>query len=299
VKPGLLRSAGAWIQAAHPFPIAGVLALTGLIGLLSAEGRPDSGRLALVMAAMLASQLAIGWQNDLIDREKDAVHQPAKPVASGLVEVRALRTAIVITAILAFVGGILLGTAPLVFLVLGTAAGFAYNLGVKDTRLSWLPYVWAFAVLPRFVWSALGLYREELEVLYAVGAPLAVAAHLANVLPDLEADASAGRPGIAVALGRRRTLQLLGLLLAAPLLVIGLTLPFLAYEEAVLSGVSTAYLFLLAMAVLAYKGSPFILRQAQDERLGESGRRERDVWVFRFVVVAAITLATGWLAAVG
>ena len=63
-----------------------VVLLTGLVGVLSTDGRPDFPRLLLVMAGMLGAQLCIGWTNDYFDRETDALHQPSKPVPSGLVD---------------------------------------------------------------------------------------------------------------------------------------------------------------------------------------------------------------------
>src|SRR5688572_25858333 len=58
------RHAVAWLQAAHPYPIAMVLSLTALVGLASADGEPPDDRLMLAVLSMLLSQLAIGWTND-------------------------------------------------------------------------------------------------------------------------------------------------------------------------------------------------------------------------------------------
>jgi 4-hydroxybenzoate polyprenyltransferase len=239
-------------------------------------------RLALALAAMLFSQLAIGWTNDYVDRETDAIYQPTKPIPSGLVSAASLPPATVLAVVVSLGAGVLLGLVPLAFLVAGTAAGLAYDLVLKDTRVSPLAFVLAFAVLPPFVWSSLHIFRSELLGLYVVGTPLALAAHIANVLPDIETDAAAGRFNLAVVLGRARSrrLLLLSLLLTPALLVA--TLAFIGYSGPTLAASLTVYGVLLAAAAIAY------------QRPG----RHADVWGFRYVVLASVLFAAGWLASV-
>ena len=232
---------------------------------------------------MLLSQLAIGWTNDYRDREHDRLHQPAKPVPAGLVPARLLPWAASAAVAASLAVGVPLGALPLLFLVAGTAAGLAYDLGLKDTRLSWLPYVVALSVLPPFVWASLDVFRDEFLWLYPVAAPLAVAAHLANVLPDLETDTAAGRRSLAVALGRDGSLRLLAGCLVAPLAVLALSLLWLAYETSLLLPGLVVYLLLASAALV-------LLRRG-------SGRRG-DVGAFRLVVLVSVLFAAGWLAAV-
>jgi 4-hydroxybenzoate polyprenyltransferase len=271
------------MQAAHTFPLVMVLALTALIGVVSSAGDFDPGRLALVVLAMLGSQLAIGWTNDYRDRESDRIFQPSKPVPAGLVPATWLPWASLIAAGVSFAAGTALGPLPLAFLVVGTSAGLAYDLGVKDTRLSWLPYLIAFAVLPPFVWTALDVYEDDFLWLYVVGAPLAVAGHIANVLPDIETDAAAGRSSIAVTQGRRGSLKILSACLLMPPLLLLVTLPFVQYDWPVLAVALSAYCALVFSAALAYRGLP---------------ERQSAVTGFRCVVIAAVGFAAGWLAAV-
>ncbi len=77
-----------WIGACHPYPLAMVMTLTALIGLASSDGSPDLYRFVRVLLGMFYSQLAIGWSNDYLDRDSDAVYQPSKPIPSGLVDPR-------------------------------------------------------------------------------------------------------------------------------------------------------------------------------------------------------------------
>jgi 4-hydroxybenzoate polyprenyltransferase len=231
---------------------------------------------------MLLSQLAIGWTNDYVDRGSDALHQPAKPVPSGLVPAGRLPWAIVLVLLASLAAGGVLGLVPLLCLAIGTAAGLAYDLVFKDTRLSWLPFVVAFAVLPPFVWSALDVFRDEFLWLYPIALPLTIAVHVANTLPDLKSDTAAGRGSIAVALGRRRALWLLTVLMATPVALLGLTLAWVQYDEASLATILAFYAPPLTYAGIAYR----------------RGDRENEVWAFRCVAIAAVLFSGGWLAAV-
>jgi 4-hydroxybenzoate polyprenyltransferase len=273
-----------WVQAAHPFPLTAVLVVTALIGVASSESDVDFGRLAFALVAMLCSQLCIGWTNDYRDRKTDAAFQPSKPVPSGLVPPAQLRLAAILAGIATLVVGVNLPAAAFGLLIVGTAAGLAYNFGLKDTPLSWLPYAVAFAALPPYVWSALDVFRDEYLWLYLVAAPLAPGVHLANVLPDLEADAAAGRHSMAVLWGRRASVVVIAICFLAPLVLVAATSLWLTYDRGLLASVCGVYGALVGLALVAYAWSL--------ERAGA-------VWAFRCLVGAAVVFTAGWLAAVG
>jgi 4-hydroxybenzoate polyprenyltransferase len=202
----------------HPVPSLGVTALTA--GLAALASLPF-GRGLLVTAAVFTGQLSIGWSNDYIDAERDrAVRRSDKPVASGLVAPRIAG----IAALVAFIGNLALsaalswpgGGAVLVI----TACGWAYNLGVKATVLSWLPYAIAFGMLPAVVTLSASTPRWPAAWTLAAGALLGVAAHLANVLPDLSADAATGIRGLPHRLGAKATALAGALILLAASAVI-------------------------------------------------------------------------------
>src|ERR1051325_4510356 len=89
--PHRLTGAVAAVDAAHPYPIAMVVALTRAVSLLSDPGRAEAGRTGLTVLAMLFAQLAIGWVNDYVDRDFDTRFQPEKPVARGDLQAGSLR----------------------------------------------------------------------------------------------------------------------------------------------------------------------------------------------------------------
>lgn len=180
-----------------------VTALTG--GLAALAGLPLRCG-ALVTAAVLTGQLSIGWSNDYLDAERDrAVRRSDKPVASGAVAPRVAGTAAGVALILTLALSASLswpgGAAALVVV----ACGWLYNLGLKATVLSWLPYAIAFGMLPAVATLSASPSRWPATWALTAGALLGVAAHLANVLPDLREDLATGVCGLPHRLGARAT----------------------------------------------------------------------------------------------
>ncbi|MFD8479908.1 UbiA family prenyltransferase [Kitasatospora sp. NPDC059673] len=192
---------GSLMRACHPVPAA---AVTGLAGAMAVgAGRGLVGTL-LTGGAVAAGQLSIGWSNDLIDRQRDgAARRPDKPLASGEVTVRritaAIGWAIACCVLLSAACGFAAATVHLV----AVAAGWAYNLRLKATWWSWLPYAVAFALLPAFATLALPGRPWPAAPVLGAGALLGVAAHFTNVLPDLAADRAAGIRGLPQRAGAR------------------------------------------------------------------------------------------------
>jgi 4-hydroxybenzoate polyprenyltransferase len=187
----------------HPIPSLAVTALAA--GLATLASLPP-GRGLLVTAAVFAGQLSIGWSNDYIDAERDrAVHRSDKPVASGLAAPRIAGIAALVALILTVALSAALSRPGGAAVLVITACGWAYNLGLKATALSWLPYAIAFGMLPAVATLAASPPRWPAPWALTAGALLGVAAHLANVLPDLRGDAAAGVRGLAHRLGAKAT----------------------------------------------------------------------------------------------
>ena len=195
--PGLAASARALVAAAHAGP---TVAVTVLVGLLATAQGLDLARGTLVVGAVLCGQLTIGWSNDLVDRGRDVTAgRHAKPLATGEVGVTAVRAACAAAVVACL--ALSLACGPVAGLVhLGcVGAGWAYNLGLKATVWSWLPYAACFGGLPVFVALADG---GTPPWWWPAGAALlGVGAHLLNVLPDLADDAATGVRGLPHRLG--------------------------------------------------------------------------------------------------
>jgi 4-hydroxybenzoate polyprenyltransferase len=206
------------LTATHPGP---ALAVTLVAGVLAVAEELPPGRVVLVVLAVLAGQLSIGWSNDLVDAARDRqVGRTDKPLAVGTVDpalVRAACAAALAAVVpLSFACGLGAGAVHL-----GCVAwAWAYNLGLKRTVWSWLPYALAFGVLPVFVTLAGG--HAPVWWTAAAGALLGVGAHLVNTLPDLEDDRATGVRGLPHRLGATTTRVLaVVVLLVATLLLAG------------------------------------------------------------------------------
>lgn len=186
-------------RACHPEPTAAVTVLVTALAVMA--GRGAAGSMA-VAVAVLAGQLSVGWSNDAVDAHRDtACGRRDKPVASGAIPQRwaaaAAGTALALCVPLSLLSGVTAGAVH----VTGVLAGWAYNLVLKRTVLSPLPYAVGFASLPAFI--TLGLRPAAWPAWWAVTAAalLGVAAHLVNVLPDIGDDLAAGVRGLPQRLG--------------------------------------------------------------------------------------------------
>lgn len=198
--------------ACHTGPTVVVTALAGAVAV--AVGAP-ARTAAVVVASVLLGQLSIGWSNDWIDAPRDlAVHRSDKPVVRGLVGPQTLRAAAVAAAVAGLVLPLALGADAAAAHLVVVASGWLYNVGMKSSTWSWLPYAAAFGALPAFVVLALPGDARPAVWAVVVGALLGVGAHLANVLPDLDDDAATGVRGLPHVLGRRVTGVLAPVLLA-------------------------------------------------------------------------------------
>ncbi|MEU1652214.1 UbiA family prenyltransferase [Streptomyces pristinaespiralis] len=188
------------LRASHPE--ASVAVTVFVTALALSAGRGTAGSLG-VGAAVLAGQLSVGWCNDAVDARRDtAVGRRDKPVAAGALARRvvwgAAAAALALCVPLSLLGGV---TAATVHLAGVLAGGWAYNLLLKGTVFSPLPYALGFASLPAFV--TLGLPSQPWPAWWATmgSAVLGVGAHLVNVLPDIEDDLATGVRGLPQRLG--------------------------------------------------------------------------------------------------
>lgn len=203
----------------HPIPSVAVTAISA--GLANLADLP-LGRGALVTAAVFTGQLSIGWSNDYLDAERDrATLRADKPLATGAIRPRvagiaaavALTSTVALSVALGWPGGAMALATVLV--------AWAYNLGLKATALSWLPYGVAFGLAPAIVTLSASTPRWPEAWALIACALLGVAAHLANVLPDLSADVATGVRGLPHRIGARATaLTAAALLLTASAVIL-------------------------------------------------------------------------------
>ena len=170
--------------------------------LVLALGGTGSAAIRLAVC-VLAGQLSIGWSNDARDAAADsAAGRSAKPIVRGLVDARTVGRAAVAALVACAVLSVgLLGLVAGGWHLLAVGSAWRYNLSLKDTIASPVPYALAFAAVPVIV-STVVDPAEPLPVgLAVVGALVGVAVHLANTAGEVASDRSVGRGGLACAIG--------------------------------------------------------------------------------------------------
>lgn len=205
-------------RACHPGPVMAVtLCATGYA--LAIGRRPKEA--LRIGVAVATGQLAIGWQNDWIDAARDrAALRLDKPIATGALGRGPAGVAAALAALGTIPASLANGRQGGLSHLGAVASAASYNLKLKSTAYSFLPYAVSFSLLPEFVHLS-GDRPEHAPRWAVIGAgALGVAAHLLNVLPDREADLAQGVRGLPQQLSRKADIALAALCLALSSLVI-------------------------------------------------------------------------------
>jgi 4-hydroxybenzoate polyprenyltransferase len=223
----------AYWRMLHPLPSLMTVVASGAFVVLAARGVPLVGRLVLLLVIEACRQFSISAYNDYFDRFSDA-GRPEKPVASGEIGPRAAWAVGAVFGVASLVVAAGLGLPLLALTAIGLAGGLLYDVGLKYTALSWLPFAVAFPTLPLWAWvgvHANGDFPARLWWVAPVGAILAIGIHMADTLPDLASDREAGVRGVAHRLGKARSVAVcVGAFGGALALTLGLW-PALGYRS--------------------------------------------------------------------
>jgi heme o synthase len=255
---GGLRRAGLLLAASHPEPAA---AVTTVAAALAASAGRSAGGVVAVAAAVAAGQLSVGWCNDYVDRERDALAgRRDKPVARGDVSPELVRRAAALALLAVPLLSLLSGWRATIVHCVAVALAWGYDLRLKSTAWSVVPYTIAFGLLPVFV--VLGLPGAPWPPWWAplAGALLGAGAHFANTLPDLADDVATGVRGLPHRLGAgpSRLLSVVLLLAASVVLALGPGLPD--------SGTSAALIVLALAAAVALVAAGTLLGRRAGSR---------------------------------
>ena len=213
----------AFIAATH-FPQA--LAMVLLMTVTTAICGGSWSSVALVFLASAAGQATVGWTNDVHDAAADrAAGRANKPTVRGELRPDDLRVPILVSATL---------TIPLSFLAAGwvggavhiaaVASALVYNFFLARTAWSWLPYAVSFALMPLFIAQAASPLLWPTNPVVLLSVLVGVTAHLLNAIPDIAIDRESGWGGLAVSLGKRGSVVLAAILVAAGLACLGVVI---------------------------------------------------------------------------
>lgn len=205
------------LVACHPLP---TLAVTAFATVLTAAFGGRGGLLVLVAAATVCGQLCVGWSNDGIDADRDrAAGRTDKPVGAGRVGRTTILAAAGAAGLLAVPLSLLIGPGPGLLHLVAVVSALSYNLVLKSTPVSPLPYVLSFALLPAVASLAAGAGWPPARYVVAAGL-LGAAAHAANTVGDTRADRVTGVRGLPQRLGPNLSLTVTAVLVAAAALVL-------------------------------------------------------------------------------
>lgn len=269
------RSLVGLVRLVHPFPSTLDAVVTLALALLAGAG---GGRAALLGAAMLAIQFSIGAVNDIVDAPADARAGRSKPLVDGRVPAGLAKGIAALTGPAGLGLAALAGPAAAVVALMGYGIGLAYDLRLKATPWSWLPYATGIPLLPVFAWiGATGELPVPILVLAGLGVLGGGALAIANALADAGRDATSGTATVATALGAARAMRL-GMLLS------GIVGGFAVTSAVVVAG-SAPGTWLAVAGAATLVGGVWI---------GDRGHLQR-AWEVQAIGLAI--LAAGWVAA--
>ena len=232
----------------------------------------------ILAVSMTLLQFGIGATNDVVDAPRDAGLKPRKPIPGGLVAPR-VATAV---AMASFAGGVglaaLVGLPVMALSILVVWIGLAYDLVLKGTAWSWLPFAVGIPILPVYGWlGAAGTLPDLFVILVPVAIAGGAALAIANSLVDVERDRAAGAGSIAASLGTERAWTVGAGLVVAIILVAAVSTGF---DEGMIAAAMVVAVGVVPLAgiLLAWRADP--------------ARRER---AWRLQAVGLGLLAVVWI----
>ena len=205
-----------FLRAAHFGPTV-IVTITTFLLAISQYSIIDALRVAL---AIFAGQLVVGWSNDFIDAPLDiAAQRTKKPIVSKELKPEQLKKSIVFALIAAFLLSLFspMGITGTLVHFLGILSATFYNLKLKPTILSPLPYIVSFGALPWAIYLPAG--NQPPLWLFIDFMIIAVAFHFFNILKDFQWDINQGILGLPQRLGKNASLFISISLVISALLV--------------------------------------------------------------------------------
>ncbi|TMF28345.1 MAG: ubiquinone biosynthesis protein UbiA, partial [Chloroflexi bacterium] len=161
-----------WTVAELLHPIPSLLTTLAALGFawIFGIGTRDR-RFWWIAAIMLLVQFSISALNEWADADLDRQAGRRRPIPLGLVPRGAALGVAVVCAVGAFLLCVLADLGPFALLLvgIGTACGWAYDLWLKATPLSFVPFATAFPLMPFWIGVLAGRPLGSLLVLFLGG----------------------------------------------------------------------------------------------------------------------------------
>ena len=211
----------ALLKAAHFGPTVLVVSMAFALSLTQFS----IGAACEIAFAIFCGQLFVGWTNDFVDFSRDkAARRLNKPLVAGTLSVHTLKVCIYLALGSAVIASLLspLGLNGSAIHLLGLLSATTYNLKLKATVLSVVPYMVSFGALPFAIYVAAGKQPPIWLVLAFV--LFTCAFHFLNVLKDLDADIEQHVMGLPQIIGRTKSIFVAVILASLGILDISLAL---------------------------------------------------------------------------
>lgn len=205
------------MKASHFGPTVLVVAITFVLAITQVS----FSNAIFISIAILLGQFVVGWTNDFLDFAKDSEAQRMKkPLVAGTIDAKTLRIFILLALLSSLVISLLspLGLNGSAIHFIGLLSATAYNLKLKATVFSVLPYVVSFGALPWAIYSAASERPPSWIVLAFV--LFASAFHFLNVLKDLESDLGQEVLGLPQVIGRKNSIAMAVILAGSGVVVV-------------------------------------------------------------------------------
>ena len=263
------------LRASHPLPSLAVTAFATAFGAVAVGLGPRAS--VLLALAVLTGQLSVGWSNDWLDASRDvAAGRSDKPVPAGLVPRVAVGAAALAAVAGCAVASLALGPVPGAVHLAAVASAWAYNVRLKATWASPLPYALSFGLLVAVATTSASPPGWPSAGVVVAAALLGVGAHFANTVGDTEADLLTGVRGLPQRVGPGRSLLVTAVLVALAAVVL-----LVQVRDAGTTG-----------TVLLASGAAVAVLSAASGRLLPRGRS-----AFRLTLLAVALVVAGFLAA--
>ncbi len=197
----------AYIRLPHFVPIVAVLSATAILCIIIVGDELTGSGLLRLLLALFGGQVVVGVVNELVDVESDRLTKPDKPIPSGIVTINGARNLGLAGLLLMLIAGASFGWQSLVLLTLGNGIGVAYSIWFKRSPLSWLPYVVALPLLPVWIAVSFDVFETTMLALFPLGILGGLAIHIAQALPDIDADRVAGIDNLTTRLGQTSAIR--------------------------------------------------------------------------------------------